>query len=130
MNNINLHRVNRPLNHSHIKDNSTQTKARSANSNSLSFKNTLENVESRNLKFSKHAQARMDKRNLVLDKNDLKSLERALDKSEKKGVKEALIIMKDQAFIASVENKTIITAITNDQLKENIFTNIDGAIII
>lgn len=130
MNNINLHRVNRPLNHNHIKNNSTQSKPGPTNSNSLSFKNTLESVESKDIKFSKHAQARMDKRNVVLDKNDMKNLERALDKSEKKGVKEALIIMKDQAFIASVENKTIITAVTNDQLKENIFTNIDGAIII
>lgn len=38
--------------------------------------------------------------------------------------------MDDKAFIASVKNKTIITAASGEQLKENIFTNIDGAVIL
>ena len=128
MNNIDLHRINRPLNHNHMKNNSIKTKAK--NNNSLSFENTLNDVKVKDIKFSKHAQARMDRSNVKLDKNDMINLEKAIENSEKKGVKEALIIMNDQAFIASVENRTIITAVTSDQLKENIFTNIDGAIII
>ena len=127
MNKIDFHRINRPLNHNHINKNSTKTKA---NGNSLSFESALNDVKAKDIKFSKHAQARMDKRNIKLDKNDMRNLKKAIEKSEKKGVKEALIIMNDQAFIASVENKTIITAVANDALKENIFTNIDGAIII
>ena len=72
----------------------------------------------------------MDKRNLTLDTNDMKKLEEAIGKAEKKGVKEALIVMNNQAFIANVANRTIITAVSKDKLSENIFTNIDGAVII
>ena len=127
MNNINMHRINN-LVPSPIKNNSTQTKVTSVKE--TSFKETLSGIQKQDIKFSKHAQMRMDKRNLKLDSKDMEKLEEAIKNSEKKGIKETLIIMKDQAFIANVANKTIITAVANDGLKENIFTNIDGAVII
>jgi flagellar operon protein len=51
-------------------------------------------------------------------------------KAKSKGVREALIMMDNKVFIASVQNNTIITAVTEDQLKDNVFTNIDGAVIV
>lgn len=128
MKNINSYRINNTINQNYVNKNSTQNKNNDVKS--TNFEDTLNGIQSKNIKFSKHALTRMDKRNLSLDKNDMLKLEEAIVKAEKKGVKEALIIMNNQAFIANVANKTIITAVSNDGLSENIFTNIDGAVII
>lgn len=96
------------------------------------FEKILRTIEKRSsrLKFSKHAIERIESRNIKLNKEDLKNIENAVDKAESKGVKEALILLKNTAFIVSVRNKTVITTATQEQLKENVFTNIDGAVII
>ncbi len=82
------------------------------------------------VKFSKHAMERLQARNIKLSKEDLNKIGDAVNKAAEKGVKETLIIMGNSAFIANVKNKTIITAATEDNLKNNVFTNIDGAVII
>ncbi len=80
--------------------------------------------------FSKHAVQRLQNRNIQLNKDDIAKLTNAVDKADKKGVKEALILMDKKAFIAHVKNRTIITAAMEEQLTENVFTNIDGAVIV
>lgn len=82
------------------------------------------------VKFSKHALERLQMRNINLSKDDMGKLNEAVNKAAEKGVKETLIIMGNSAFIANVKSKTIITAAAGDNLKENVFTNIDGAVII
>ncbi|KAB3535879.1 flagellar protein [Alkaliphilus pronyensis] len=82
------------------------------------------------LKFSKHAMDRLEKRNIQLSGSDMTRLNQALDMASQKGIKETLIMMDNRAFVASVTNKTIITAAVDEQLKENVFTNIDGAVIV
>lgn len=82
------------------------------------------------VKFSKHAIERLQKRNIELTKDDLGRINEAVNKAAEKGVKETLIIMGRSAFIANVKNKMIITAATEENLKNNVFTNIDGAVII
>lgn len=82
------------------------------------------------VKFSKHAMERLLTRNIKLSKEDLNKIGDAVNKAAEKGVKETLIIMGNSAFIANVKNKMIITAATEDNLKNNVFTNIDGAVII
>ena len=82
------------------------------------------------VKFSKHAMERLQTRNIKLSNEDLSKINEAVNKAAEKGVKETLIIMGSSAFIANVKNKTIITAATEDNLKNNVFTNIDGAVII
>jgi flagellar operon protein len=82
------------------------------------------------VKFSKHALDRLQDRNIKLSKDDLSKINDAVNKAAEKGVKEALIIMGNTALVTSIKNKTVITAATEDNLKNNIFTNIDGAIII
>jgi flagellar operon protein len=82
------------------------------------------------VKFSKHALDRLQSRNISLSKEDISKINDAVNKAAEKGVKEALIIMGNTALITSVKNKTVITAATEDTLKNNIFTNIDGAVII
>ncbi len=82
------------------------------------------------VKFSKHALDRLQSRNIKLSKDDLSKINDAVNKAAEKGVKEALIIMGNTALVTSIKNKTVITAATEENLKSNVFTNIDGAIII
>ena len=99
---------------------------------SKNFQEVLRNAQknSGEIKFSKHALNRMDNRNIKLDSNEMDRLKNGFDKAEEKGVKDALILMGDKAFIASIKNKTIITTVSQEQLKDNVFTNIDGAVIV
>lgn len=82
------------------------------------------------LKFSKHAVERLQQRNIQLTRQEISKINSALETAAQKGIKETLILMDNRAFIASVKNKTVITAAIDEQLKDNVFTNIDGAIII
>jgi flagellar operon protein len=82
------------------------------------------------IKFSKHAVQKLESRNIQLNQDEILKLEKALNKAKQKGIRETLILMDNKAFIASVANRTIITAALDEQLKENVFTNIDGAVII
>ncbi|SKC74401.1 TIGR02530 family flagellar biosynthesis protein [Maledivibacter halophilus] len=96
-----------------------------------SFQEVLNEIgKSQEVKFSKHALERLKNRNINLSKEDISRLNNGVQRADRKGVKEALILMENKAFIASVKNKTIITAACEDQLKENVFTNIDGAVIV
>ncbi len=94
------------------------------------FDDVLSQIGKKELKFSKHALDRIKSRNIELTQQDLTKISDAVDRAEAKGVKEALILMNDNVFIASVKSKTIITASSEDQLKDSVFTNIDGAVII
>jgi flagellar operon protein len=82
------------------------------------------------VKFSKHALDRLQSRNIKLTKEDISKINDAVNKAAEKGVKEALIIMGSTALVTSIKNKTVLTAATDENLKSNVFTNIDGAIII
>lgn len=95
-----------------------------------SFEQVLSQIGRKELKFSKHALERLSSRQIELSPQELTQISEAVDRAEAKGVKEALILMNDKVFIASVKTKTIITASTEEQLKNNVFTQIDGAVII
>ena len=93
-----------------------------------SFQDVLDG-ELRALKFSKHAQQRLDSRNIQLEPADLQRLQQAVDRAEQKGSQDSLVLLRDLAFVVSVRNRTVVTAIDGDKLKENVFTNIDSAVI-
>ncbi|MEW9124833.1 MAG: TIGR02530 family flagellar biosynthesis protein [Thermotaleaceae bacterium] len=96
-----------------------------------SFSQILDQVvENQELKFSKHALLRLEARNIQLNTGEVQKIKEALNKAQQKGIRETLIIMDEKTFVASVKNKTIITAATKDMLEDNVFTNIDGAVII
>ena len=82
------------------------------------------------VKFSQHAQERLSSRNIKLSATDLKKLDHAVEKIAQKGAKESLIMLNDVALVVSVKNKTVITAMDGASAKDNIFTNIDSAMII
>jgi flagellar operon protein len=98
---------------------------------SIEFSKVLEKIESgKDLKVSAHAQDRLRERNIDLTERDIQALKSAVEKIKSKGGKEALIIYNNVAYITSIKNNTIITAVDSESLKENVFTNIDSAVII
>lgn len=80
----------------------------------------------REVKFSHHAQKRLDERGLSLNAQDLEKVEEAVQKLEDKGSKNSLILYDDLALIASIQNRTVITALHSDEMSD--VTNIDSAI--
>jgi flagellar operon protein len=86
-------------------------------------------VEQKELKFSAHAAARMKSRDIELTGEMMAKLENAVNSAAGKGARDSLIVMKNCAFIVNIPNRTVITAMDGASLKENIFTNIDSAVI-
>ncbi|MGE5363010.1 MAG: TIGR02530 family flagellar biosynthesis protein [Bacteroidota bacterium] len=87
------------------------------------FREELEKV-----KFSSHAQKRLESRNIQLSETELGKLQNAVEKAEAKGAKDSLVVMDNTAFIVNVPNKTVITAMQVDETQENVFTNIDSVV--
>ena len=85
--------------------------------------------EINSLKFSRHATERMESRNITLNEDDLAGLRNAVERAGEKGARDSLVILRDLAFIVNIANRTVVTAMDGDRLKENVFTNIDSAII-
>jgi len=82
------------------------------------------------LKFSAYAEKRLKERNIVLALEDLARIEQAVKQVEAKGARESLIIYGDLALIASVKNKTVVTAMDGNSYNNHVFTNIDSAVIV
>ncbi len=80
--------------------------------------------------FSKHANQRTEERNIEISQSDLNRLGTACDKAEEKGIKDALVMMNDSAFIVNARNRVVITVMDKNELKDNVFTNIDGAVFV
>lgn len=82
------------------------------------------------LKFSAHAMQRLQSRNINLTQDDVQKMNVMADKAAAKGAKQSLFMMRDIAMVVSIKNRTVITAVDQDSMKENVFTNIDSAAII
>lgn len=104
-----------------------------AKANKADIRNSFDNLLNETIagvKFSQHALERMESRNLNFTHDDLLKLNQAIDKIAQKGAKESLIYLNDVALVVSITNKTVITAMDGNSAKDNIFTNIDSAVIL
>ena len=81
------------------------------------------------LKFSKHAAMRLEDRKINLSKDQSERLEAGVLKASEKGIQESLVVVDSLAFIINVPNKTVVTAMDQGETDQNVFTNIDGAVI-
>ncbi len=82
------------------------------------------------LKFSQHALQRLESRNIRLSPADLDKISGAVDQAAQKGSSDSLILMNNLALVVSVKNRTVITAMDGANMKSNVFTNIDSAVIV
>jgi flagellar operon protein len=89
-----------------------------------------EKLPAQGVKFSQHAQDRLKARNITLSASDLANLEGAVNSVAQKGGKESLVMMGDSALVVSIKNRTVVTAMDRAQMKGNVFTNIDSAVVI
>ncbi|PLR77641.1 flagellar protein [Bacillus sp. V3-13] len=82
------------------------------------------------LTMSKHASERLEQRNIRIDDQRWGRIEKKVQEAKRMGVKESLVLLKDAALIVSAKNNTVITAMDRDEASTQIFTNIDGTIIL
>lgn len=82
------------------------------------------------LQFSKHAAARVEQRGIQLTDTLMDGLKNAVEKARNKGAKDIVVIGQQGAFIVNVPNNTVVTTMSPGEMKQNIFTNIDSAVIL
>ncbi len=81
------------------------------------------------LSFSKHALERVQRRGIALDPTTLGRLHEGVGRAAGKGSRDSLVLVDGTAFVVSVPNRTVITAVGAEHMREHIFTNIDSAVI-
>lgn len=98
---------------------------------SPSFRSILEQQKTATpLKFSAHAMQRLQSRNISVSDEDVARMNEMADKAAAKGAKQSLFMLNNVAMVVSITNRTVITAVDRESMKENVFTNIDSAAII
>lgn len=80
------------------------------------------------LSFSKHAKKRLNSRSIRFSKAELAKLNTGVEKARSKGARDSLVMVNDVAYIVSVENNTVVTAVDEESMNDNVFTNIDSAV--
>lgn len=98
----------------------------------VSFQEMLQSTmqAQRALTFSKHAAQRVEQRGIELTENSLARLDEGVRLARQKGLDDTLILVDQTAFLVSVKDNRVITTVNHGDLKGNVFTNIDGTVII
>ncbi len=101
------------------------------NAAGLSFGQVLsqKSIEEQGLKFSKHASFRMSDRGIEMTDDQMNRLNDGAKKAAEKGIKDSLVLVDDMAFIVNIPNQTVVTAMDSTETVENVFTHINGAVI-
>ncbi|HKL13220.1 MAG TPA: TIGR02530 family flagellar biosynthesis protein [Halanaerobiales bacterium] len=122
--------VNRPLKPNTKDDKVNKQNKKNVNKSSTPFKKIFqEKIKSSKIEFSKHAKERLKNRNINLNKTQMQKLQKGVEKAESKGAKDSLILVDDVAYIVSVKNNKVVTAIDGNNMKEKVFTNIDSTVL-
>ncbi len=95
-----------------------------------SFKDLLDQQIKNTVTFTKHASIRKEQRNIEVSDSDLEKLGDACDKAQQKGIGNALIMMDNSAFIVNAADKRVITVMDKNEMKNKLFSDIDGAVFI
>lgn len=80
--------------------------------------------------FSKHAISRAQERGIEVTPDLMDQLAGSVSRAQAKGATNILAMDAEKAFIINVPSAKVITAITQEEMRENIFTNIDGAVFL
>jgi flagellar operon protein len=81
------------------------------------------------LRFSKHALERVQRRGIALDRMTLGRLQEGVGRAAGKGSRDSIVLVDGTAFVVSVDNRTVITAVGSEHMRDHVFTNIDSAVI-
>ena len=91
---------------------------------------TAKPQELQELTFSKHAKQRLAQRNIDIDFDLIERISGAVKKASEKSIRNALVLSNESAFVVSVDNNVVVTAMNNQEMRENVITNIDGTVIL
>ncbi|MBM7094178.1 flagellar protein [Bacillus sp. H-16] len=94
------------------------------------FQSYLHETLSGSIKVSKHAEKRMNDRNILLSETTWSKIESKLEEAKQKGVNESLVLTTEAALVISAKNETVITAMKRKEASSQLFTGINGVIII
>jgi flagellar operon protein len=94
----------------------------------VDFKDVLNDAI--NLKISKHAKKRLEERNINISKENWMKIQEKMVEANQKGVIDSLIIMENATLIVNTKNNTVITAMDRHEATSQIFTNINGTILL
>ncbi len=97
-----------------------------------SFQNILNNTldNTAELQFSKHASIRLKSRNINISAEQMQRIENGVTKAKQKGIKDSLVLVDNIALVVNTRKNIVITAMESTGENENIYTNIDGAVIV
>ena len=94
------------------------------------FRQNIQQTQTQPLTFSKHAMQRLDSRQIQVSPQLLSQISQAVEQAKSKGIKDALIMKGQTAFIVNIPSSTVVTTMSGQEMTNNIFTNIDGAVIL
>lgn len=94
---------------------------------SPAFAETLAQVQ--DVRFSNHAQKRLQSREIALSDEHVNRLAQAIDKAEQRGGKSSLVMVDDLAFVVNVRERLVVTAVDSVHRGEGVFTQIDSVVI-
>lgn len=111
-----------------IQGNRFPTRSGQQNADKVSFRELL--GQQQQLKFSHHAEQRLQQRGIELLPDQLERIASAVNQAAAKGAKDSLVLFQDIAMIVNVPNRTVVTAMDGNSMKEHIFTQIDSAVVV
>jgi len=94
-----------------------------------SFDTVLRDASHGRVQFSRHALQRLERRGITVDQPVQQRLDDGVQRAAGKGAREAVVFVDGTAFVVSVRNRTVITAVDRDHMRDHVFTNIDSAVI-
>ena len=105
--------------------------------NQQSFAEVLESVGqkpagscSELLKFSQHAQQRLQQQGVTLSETQQQALADAADRAEAKGSRDTLMMMDSLGLVVNIPNRTVVTALTGERMRDGVITQIDSAVMV
>lgn len=110
-----------------VKNNRSSSTITQPGQNPKSFQQVL---DEKFIRFSHHAEQRLQQRGIKLQPEQISKIETAIDKVAAKGAKDSLILIQDMALIVNVKSRMVVTAMDGSSMKDNVFTQIDSAVVV
>jgi len=103
--------------------------APAASPNAAAFGGVLRTTQAAGVSFSNHALQRVQRRGIDVSPQTLHRLSEGVARAAGKGARDSVVFISGTAFVVSVANRTVITAVDPSHMRDFVFTNIDSAVI-
>ncbi len=107
----------------------SQARTPATNAAGQTFADVMASTQTAAPHFSKHAVDRLNRRGIDVNQATLQRLTDGINKAAAKGSRDSVVFVDNTAFVVSVANNTVVTAVGAQNMREHVFTNIDSAVI-